>query len=311
MKDIVRVSYGHAGHRKKGIKHPEKTWLEATSPLCRTCKDIDYDGARFVFFSINFYISAYAGDNLSQMFRRRTNQSIESIMSIVRKFLGIEEGALDYSFKSLKTKQRELRDGFPSNLGLRLHRALSWLQRSEAEQTDFDAKFIFLWISFNAAYAEDTSWGIVEGEKHSWNDFFDRILQIDNEHQIYDVVWSKYPSSIRLFLDNKFVFQPFWNFHNNVDGNSGWEDRFLKSKRLANAALTQQDTGKVLSILFDRLYVLRNQLLHGGATWNSSVNRNQVKDGANILASLVPVFINTMMDHPDSYWDAPYYPVIA
>lgn len=28
----------------------------------------------------------------------------------------------------------------------------------------------------------------------------------------------------------------------------------------------------ILSILFDRLYVLRNQLVHGGATWNSDVN---------------------------------------
>ena len=45
-------------------------------------------------------------------------------------------------------------------------------------------------------------------------------------------------------------------------------------------------------MLFDRLYVLRNQLVHGGATWNSSVNRGQVKAGAEILAFLVPVFVD-------------------
>ena len=66
----------------------------------------------------------------------------------------------------------------------------------------------------------------------------------------------------------------------------------------------------ILTCLFDRLYVLRNQLVHGGATWNSSVNRQQVGDGARIMAFLVPLFIDIMMDHPQSDWGAPYYPVV-
>ena len=45
----------------------------------------------------------------------------------------------------------------------------------------------------------------------------------------------------------------------------------------------------VLSIVFDRLYVLRNQLVHGGATWNSQVNRQQLRDGVAILGTLVPL----------------------
>ena len=63
-------------------------------------------------------------------------------------------------------------------------------------------------------------------------------------------------------------------------------------------------------MLFDRLYVLRNQLVHGGATWNSSVNRDQVKDGARILAFIVPIFVDLMMDNPDRDWGAPYYTVV-
>jgi hypothetical protein len=56
--------------------------------------------------------------------------------------------------------------------------------------------------------------------------------------------------------------------------------------------------------------VLRNQLIHGGATWNSSVNRDQVRDGAAVMGCLLPVFIDIMMDHPDRGWDMPHYPVI-
>ena len=38
---------------------------------------------------------------------------------------------------------------------LRMHRALSWLQRAETAGDDDDVAFICLWIAFNAAYAQD------------------------------------------------------------------------------------------------------------------------------------------------------------
>ena len=69
-------------------------------------------------------------------------------------------------------------------------------------------------------------------------------------------------------------------------------------------------SGNVLDILeelFDRLYVLRNQLIHGGATWQGSVNRSQVQDGAAIMAFLVPHFINLMLDNPAAAWGIPPY----
>jgi hypothetical protein len=56
--------------------------------------------------------------------------------------------------------------------------------------------------------------------------------------------------------------------------------------------------------------VLRNQLVHGGATWNSRVNRDQVRDGAAVIGWLLPVFIDIMMDNPDCEWGRPFYPVV-
>jgi hypothetical protein len=35
-------------------------------------------------------------------------------------------------------------------------------------------------------------------------------------------------------------------------------------------------------------YTLRNQLVHGGSTWNSSVNRGRVTDVALIRGDVVP-----------------------
>ena len=58
------------------------------------------------------------------------------------------------TFFDLKQKQRNIRSSFSPDLGLRVHRCLSWLDRAEQAGEDQDATFIFLWISFNAAYAD-------------------------------------------------------------------------------------------------------------------------------------------------------------
>jgi len=57
--------------------------------------------------------------------------------------------------------------------------------------------------------------------------------------------------------------------------------------------------------------VLRNQIVHGGSTWNGSVNRAQVTDGARIMGSLVPLIIDLLMEHPDEDWGTPIYPVVS
>ena len=75
-------------------------------------------------------------------------------------------------------------------------------------------------------------------------------------------------------------------------------------------ALGKQDTVTVLSIVLSRIYVLRNQLVHGGATWGSSINREQLRDCTNFMAKLVPLVIEVMMDHPDTLWGQGTYPVV-
>ena len=213
-------------------------------------------------------------------------------------------------FLDLKAKQREIRSEFPESLGLRVHRCLSWLNRAEQASGDDDASFIFFWISFNAAYAEEIDDSSFYGERSAFEGYFYRLIELDVDNRIYDVIWRQFPQSIRVFLNNKYIFQPFWKFNNCVEGYDDWENRFDKNIQRFNTSLTNQDTKGILTMLFDRLYVLRNQLVHGGATWNSSVNRDQVKDGTRILAFLVPIFVDLMMDNPKKNWGIPYYPVV-
>lgn len=213
------------------------------------------------------------------------------------------------NFARLKEKQRAVRADFPSSLTLRVHRAISWLGRAENEVEDADVRFILLWIGFNSAYGSDIS-SAINNERGAFKAYFDALVGLDVDNQIYGVVWKRFPHEIRLLLDNKYVFAPFWNHHNGVPGYSDWEQRLAASQRALASTLAQHDTSRLLSIVFDRLYVLRNQLVHGGATWNSAINRDQVRDGAGVIGWLLPIFIDIMMDNPQQEWGPVAYPVV-
>lgn len=217
--------------------------------------------------------------------------------------------------EQLKEKQRRVRDGFPLPLTLRVHRALSWLRRAENEESDLDVRFILSWIGFNAAYAGDLDraldgHGGPGNERERFDQYFAALVEMDEGNRIYNVIWDRFSQELRLLMDNKYVFAPFWKHHAGEFGGAGWEVSFDSAKHAANRALAERNTAVVLSILFDRLYVLRNQLVHGGATWDSSANRDQVRDGAALLGSLLPVFVDLMMDNPDREWAMPDYPVV-
>ncbi|MFD1694954.1 HEPN domain-containing protein [Roseibium aestuarii] len=218
-------------------------------------------------------------------------------------------GILD--FDTLKAKQRAVRSGFPETMGLRVHRSISWIGRAEACGDDEDARFLFLWIAFNAAYAEERDFGaIAPSERSRFQEFFRKLVKLDAGRRIYDAIWQRFSGPIRMLMDNRYVFSPFWMHQNGVEGFEDWQARLDRDRATFARALAASDTAQILSMVFDRLYVLRNQMMHGGTTWASSVNRTQVRDGSAILAFLMPVFIDLMMDTPDRDWGRAFYPVV-
>jgi hypothetical protein len=213
-------------------------------------------------------------------------------------------------YAHLKEKHREKRDGFSQALSLRVHRALSWLDRAEREDADDDAKFIFLWIAFNAAYAQDVE-GIEEfSEQEKLGSFVERLVEADGSKRLYKLLWSQFAGPVRTLIDNKYVYQPFWENLRGKPAAVNWEESFEKAKGAAHACLAHQNVAKLLQIVLSRLYTLRNQLVHGLATWQGAANRDQVRDGAAIMASLVPLMIDLMMDDPRPIWGEACYPVV-
>ena len=212
-------------------------------------------------------------------------------------------------FELLKKFHRENRDDFDDEFSIRIHRALSWIERAEKEKNDNDASFIFYWIAFNAAYSEKINPSKFKNQRGSFSDYFQLLIDCDNDKIIYETIWKQFPNSIRILLENQYIYEPYWAFVNGDDNQNDWEKKFDLSKTLILKSLSRKDTSKILLILFDRLYTLRNQILHGAATWNSNVNRSQINDGSNILSSLVPQFIFIMMKNHNKNWGSLAYPI--
>ena len=190
---------------------------------------------------------------------------------------------------------------------MRLHRGLSWLQRAEQEDNDPDASFIFLWIAFNSIYS--TPAHDVKPARAIFKEFFNKILILDHDKQLYNMIWTRYSKEIRGLLNNKYIFQPFWE---NTTDNSApdWEKSFQKSKEKVHKALKNHASSEILSILIDRLYILRNQLIHGASTWKGKLNREQVRDGERFMRHMVPCLIEIMISNPDEDWGRTFYPAL-
>lgn len=102
--------------------------------------------------------------------------------------------------QALKTRHRQERESHHPNLTLRVHRALSWLNRAE-QADDVDGRFIFLWIAFNSAYATDIDAQYRLSEQSTFKAFLDKLCALDTANLIENLVWSEFSGSIRALLD--------------------------------------------------------------------------------------------------------------
>ena len=204
----------------------------------------------------------------------------------------------------------------------RMRRADSWIERSEKKETKDIERFMFLWIAFNAAYGDEAALfdfvddsGGKKSESGRFTAFLRNVLKQDKSGSLQKIVWKEFSGPIRILLNNRYVFLPFWKSVWESNPNADWKQHFGKEKKRAQRALSRQDTFTILSIVFHRLYVLRNQIFHGGATWPSGFGRDQIRDGSRIMASLIPAIIDIMRrdisrDRDSEVWGKVAYPRI-
>ena len=220
--------------------------------------------------------------------------------------MNCENGGGIPSLETLQAKYRlkedELRDSGKANLSVRMHRSLSWLERAQKEKGDPDAAFIFHWIGFEALCSDQSR----PAAKKKILQFLKTAVRADRDDLIYNRVVACESKTILTLVANAYVYTPFWNHYYgelSPQGPTKWADSLIGSVRrmLNNLKRREAVTFRALEALFECLRELRNQMSHGGATWESSANRDQVGDGARIMSCLLPVFLDLMMDNPNSF----------
>lgn len=211
---------------------------------------------------------------------------------------------------------------------LRIRRANSWFDRAkqlkqlrkeneEERKKDLDSQFIFFWISFNALYARDPhDFSENEGdrEQERFKNYLRKLLKFDNNahnSHIYKAI--KNTRAVTKLLKNKFVDPGFWEYYHKNFLKRG-ETKKWSTERITksfNDAKEEANTSKMLSIIFGRLYYLRNQIIHGGSAWKVDLNRGQLRDATEIMYKLLPIFINLMLENPEDDWGKSFYPRVG
>lgn len=184
----------------------------------------------------------------------------------------------------------------------RMRRAISWFNVSLNTDTR-DEEFIYLWISFNAAFGDELRHPDTEG------DSLRNILDRDTTEEIeMRLIGRKLVGRISQLLRNHFVYDPFRRSLKEDDGKVDkiWQERFERSQRRVADSFRRLSEGEsgpddratlihnVPVEVFLRLYTLRNQIFHGGATPGTGRGRKQIKDGSFMMANLVPVILTVM-----------------
>lgn len=188
---------------------------------------------------------------------------------------------------------------------IRFHRACSWLQRAEqATKEDLDLALLSQWTAFNALYGQwDAALREPVADCVSWKSFLDRIRSLDRGRRIVDVLVEHKPLVMAIFED-EFLSKYFWQEPNGK--------RASQSKKTMHDARTWFLEGRwilILERLFERIYFLRCQLVHGAATYNGALNRVAIRRCSQAMDHLLRAFLHVWIDFgADEDWGAMCYP---
>lgn len=192
----------------------------------------------------------------------------------------------------------------PTNI--RFHRACSWLQRVEQSDGEEDVEFILLgqWIALNALYGQ---WSDTKCEPlpdmARLQTFMDRILDLDKEGRVVDALQEHKPL-VMAILDDEYLSRFFWEEPGQL--------RARKSRKVKYNAQTWYIEGRwklVCDHLLKRIYLLRCQLVHGAASYGSSLNRTPLRRCTTMLEHLLPAILSVWIDDAaDEDWGLMCYP---
>lgn len=202
-------------------------------------------------------------------------------------------------FKALDRDKRHANDHYC----IRVWRGLSWLSRAEQmPNADLEGRFISTWIAFNALYGRLDPQRRPWGDRESMGTYLAQVWRLDRT-AVLDRLISKRQLHIFRLVEDKYLSHRFWE-----EGNSAAK-RIRKELTEAMSWPGTSNAFRILQLLFDRLYVMRNQVLHGACTKDSKLNRRPLREAGNLLIELVHAMLDVMIAHGvEEDWGEVCYP---
>jgi hypothetical protein len=195
----------------------------------------------------------------------------------------------------------------------RLQRADSWIQAAQELPSDrMHEAFIFLYIAFNCMYGRRKYEGDESQIEEDLDMFIGRILVMQQKDaQQGGTILKDAMASCRqdgaVLIRDRFLVNRYWR------GNQPAAALLAKLNKEAVSALEAYADGNYqvfLATLVRRISVLRNQVMHGCATYGArSYGRASLEKALHVLKALVPAFYQLMRRHGHEItWDAIPYP---
>jgi len=210
-------------------------------------------------------------------------------------------------WKPAKQRLQAERPDHPTNV--RFHRACSWLQRVEQIEDggDLDVALMCQWIALNALYGQwDEQRAEPQPDRACWRRFFDRMLDLDSDGRIIGVL-EQHKRLVLAILDDSHLGQFFWRAPA-----PDRADQTTREKRQAATWYIEKRYGLILEHLLESIYLLRCQLFHGAATFNSRLNRKSLQRCRTMLNHLLLAVLLAWIDHgANEDWGPMCYPPVG
>jgi len=175
----------------------------------------------------------------------------------------------------------------------RLQRADSWLQAAAALRPDQQHEaFIFLFIAFNCLYGRRQYEGDDAQIGKDFDEFFKK-LRVLHEHDVADggAALKKAVAAARrdgaILIRDKFLSNRYWRGGSSV----ALQKQLNRDAGAVEEALALGSYDLFLDLTFRRVSVLRNQIMHGCATYGPrSYGQASLAKGLRFLKVMVPAF---------------------
>lgn len=203
-----------------------------------------------------------------------------------------------------------------TNYAIRLHRAISWYQRSlllanlpESSREMTEARLILLWISLSSLLTRwDAEAGKPVQEGACLKPFIEDLDRMDPSGRLLVDFAGKSKAILRRLLTRDVTLDmEFWR----NPANPAIALRAEKAEAFLKGQITRPLATALIREALLRIFVLRGQLVHGASTAGSKHNRAVLSDCLQFLQAFLPLAIAIVTQCPTGYkWPPLCYPPV-